>query len=93
MQARLIWNIKDSLFRGGYNLQDQDSVASNTLVVIEREFSERQVFPGLIKILSDLPGSPEILPSEPALKDGKIELLCSLEDPGHPLPSHFVWKK
>ena len=44
-------------------------------------------------MFSDLPGSPEILPSEPALKDGKIELLCSLEDPGHPIPSHFVWKK
>ena len=40
MQARLIWNIMDSLFRGGYNLQDQDSVASTTLVVIERKFSE-----------------------------------------------------
>ena len=93
MQARLIWNIMDSLFRGGYNLQDRDSVTSTTLVVIEREFSERQVFPDMIKILPDLPGSPEILPSEPALKDGKIELLCSLEDPGHPIPSHFVWKK
>ena len=93
MQARLIWNIMDSLFRGGYNLQDQDSVASTTLVVIEREFSEKRVVPGLIKKLSDLPGSPEILPSEPALKDGKIELLCSLEDPGHPIPSHFIWKK
>ena len=93
MQARLIWNIMDSLFRGGYNLQDQDSVASTSLVVIERELSERRVFPDMIKILSDLPGSPEILPSEPALKDGKIELLCSLEDPGHPIPSHFVWKK
>ena len=48
MQARLIWNIMDSLFRGGYNLQDQDSVASTTLVVIEREFSEIQVFPDMI---------------------------------------------
>ena len=83
----------DSLFRGGYDLQGRDSVTSTTMVVIERELSERQVFPGLIKILSDLPGFPEILPSEPALKDGKIELLCSLEDPGHPLSSHFVWKK
>ena len=74
-------------------MQDQDSVASSTLVVIEREFSERRVFPDMIKILSDLPGSPEIFPSESALKDGRIELLCSLEDPGHPIPSHFVWKK
>ena len=41
----------------------------------------------------DLPGCPQIFPNGPTLKGGNVDLLCNLEDPGHPEPSHFVWKK
>jgi len=62
--------------RGGIGWQDQHTVTSSTLVVIEH-----------------LPGRPQILPNGPTMKGGNIDLLCNLEDPGHPEASHFVWKK
>ena len=74
-------------------MQDSGSVTSTTLVVIERECSEILRIYTDKNLISDLPGCPQILLNGPTLKGGNVDLLCNLEDPGHPDPSHFVWKK
>lgn len=92
MQARVIWKT-DVLCRGGFGLQDSGSVTSTTLVVIERECSEILHIYSHKNLILDLPGCPQISPNGPTSKGGNVDLLCNLEDPGHPDPSHFVWKK
>ena len=88
----MVWKTLDVLCRGGISSWEQ-SVTTSTLVVIERKCYEVGHIYTYQHLISDLPGCPQILPNGPTLKGGNIDLLCNLEDPGHPEPSRYLWKK
>ena len=42
---------------------------------------------------ADLPGLPDLQLEGETRKDNSVILSCSLNDPGHPRASHFVWER